>query len=391
MHAPFASRLRSEWKPLAALEGLRQEWDTLAGAAIEPNVFYEPDFLLPAMALFDPQAGAVIARNESGRLVGFFPVQVRGWRQGYAPALASTFMHPFGPLGKPLVAPGFEEGAIDTWLDHIAHDGGPHALLMPLLPDTGPFAGALDRVLARRELGVARYDRHVRAQLLPDAQRTTYLERAVGLKARKNLARKRRRLGELGMLSRSQAFSPAAMKEFFADFLTLEAAGWKGRMGTAAAQDSNIAGFMERVLCRLAKDNKAFGERLSIDGKPIAITFMLRSGGSVWAWKIAYDEAFAHYSPGVQIALDVTQTLLDDASVTQVDSCAGPDHPMIDHLWRERLALSDRLISLRPGRLASAAGRAGYAARHAAFTVLKGLRNRTRRPAFKRAPATTGE
>jgi CelD/BcsL family acetyltransferase involved in cellulose biosynthesis len=75
----------------------------------------------------------------------------------------------------------------------------------------------------------------------------------------------------------------------------------------------------------------------------------LRSGASAWGWKIAYDEDFARFSPGVQLLLDVTQGLLDDPGVVRADSCATADHPMIDHIWRERLALADRLVSVAPG------------------------------------------
>jgi hypothetical protein len=42
--------------------------------------------------------------------------------------------------------------------------------------------------------------------------------------------------------------------------------------------------------------------------------------------------------------------LLRDGAVVHADSCATPDHPMIDRVWRERLALADRLISLGPER-----------------------------------------
>ena len=47
----------------------------------------------------------------------------------------------------------------------------------------------------------------------------------------------------------------------------------------------------------------------------------------------------------MQFLLDVTQALLEDVSVARADSCATADHPMIDHIWRERLVLSDQLIS----------------------------------------------
>jgi hypothetical protein len=54
----------------------------------------------------------------------------------------------------------------------------------------------------------------------------------------------------------------------------------------------------------------------------------------------------------VQLTLDVTKQFLADEAVAQTDSCATADHPMIDHLWRDRLALTDLLIA--PGRAALA-------------------------------------
>jgi hypothetical protein len=53
----------------------------------------------------------------------------------------------------------------------------------------------------------------------------------------------------------------------------------------------------------------------------------------------------------VQLALDLTRDLLADASLAQADSCATAGHPMIDHLWAERLALTDMLIAPGPAAL----------------------------------------
>jgi hypothetical protein len=47
----------------------------------------------------------------------------------------------------------------------------------------------------------------------------------------------------------------------------------------------------------------------------------------------------------VQLTLDVTEQLLARPDVLRADSCATADHPMIDHLWRERLALADLMIA----------------------------------------------
>ena len=48
---------RVEWKPLSALDDVRDAWAGLVGRALEPNVFYDPAFALPAAPVFgDPGA-----------------------------------------------------------------------------------------------------------------------------------------------------------------------------------------------------------------------------------------------------------------------------------------------------------------------------------------------
>jgi hypothetical protein len=85
-----------------------------------------------------------------------------------------------------------------------------------------------------------------------------------------------------------------------------------------------------------------------LDGGAIAAAITLRSGDSAWFWKIAYDERFARYSPGVLLTLALTENLLDDVGMMRADSCATADHPMIDRIWRERLPLCDLMVALRP-------------------------------------------
>ena len=122
-------------------------------------------------------------------------------------------------------------------------------------------------------------------------------------------------------------------------YLALEADGWKGapEVPHAARRDPRVLQAPRRApgYARIAVVQNG--------GRAAAIT--LRSGTAAWFWKIAYDENFARCSPGVQISLDVTELLLADPAIAHADSCATAGHPMIDHLWRERLALSDLLIA----------------------------------------------
>ena len=115
-----------------------------------------------------------------------------------------------------------------------------------------------------------------------------------------------------------------------------------------------------------------------VDGRPIASTVTLRSGDAAWFWKIAYDEAFARYSPGVMLTIAVTEALVDDPGIARTDSCATADHPMIDRIWRERLTLSDRYVAVRAGA-PFGRGRRLEGARRAVIARLKKLRALLRR------------
>jgi GNAT acetyltransferase-like protein len=96
----------------------------------------------------------------------------------------------------------------------------------------------------------------------------------------------------------------------------------------------------------LAAEGKTRIDLMELESKPIAVAITLFSGGCAWFWKIAYDEDYAHFSPGVQLALDLTEDFGRDTEISLVDSCAIVGHPMIDHLWNERLAIVDWMMPL---------------------------------------------
>ena len=75
----------------------------------------------------------------------------------------------------------------------------------------------------------------------------------------------------------------------------------------------------------------------------------MATGGVEFLWKIAYREDVARYSPGVLLVLDITEAQGRSGRAATVDSCAVPDHPMIDRLWGGRIRLCDVAVALRPG------------------------------------------
>ncbi|MFT6673349.1 MAG: hypothetical protein ACJAVZ_004847, partial [Afipia broomeae] len=79
---------------------------------------------------------------------------------------------------------------------------------------------------------------------------------------------------------------------------------------------------------------------------PVASAIVLRHLDRAFYFKLGVDENFAKYSPGVQLTLELTRHMCADPSIAMVDSTAMPGHPMIDPIWRGRLAIGDVLIPL---------------------------------------------
>jgi CelD/BcsL family acetyltransferase involved in cellulose biosynthesis len=377
--APRRLTGRAEWKPLAALAELRGEWRELSRRALEPNVFYDPAFALAAAPVFGVGVGAVLvwSRAMPGRLIGLFPLRVER-RYGLISTITG-WTHPYAPLGVPLVDRNEADAAIGAFLDHVeAEHKLPKLLLLPLIARDGPFAAALARVLARHGGKAQGFGDHARALLAPGADRAGYLDH-VSHKKLKELRRQRRRLDEKGAVTFVSAHEPAGIAPALADYLMLEASGWKGRAGTAARQSAEVLHFIQGAIAALSAEDRVRIDRLTRGAMPLAAAVTLRAGDCAWFWKIAYDEDAARASPGVQLSVDLTQQLLADASLARVDSCATADHPMIDHLWRERLTLTDLLIA--PGRaslMQFRLARSLEALRRAAIAAAKRMRDRLR-------------
>ena len=129
----------------------------------------------------------------------------------------------------------------------------------------------------------------------------------------------------------------------------LEASGWKGQRGTALSQDDGDAAFVRRATSALAETGQCEIVTLRAGETPVAAAIVLRHQDRAFYFKLGVDERFAKFSPGVQLTLELTRYLCADPDIRLVDSTAAPGHPMIDPIWRGRLAIGDVLIPLRRG------------------------------------------
>jgi hypothetical protein len=125
----------------------------------------------------------------------------------------------------------------------------------------------------------------------------------------------------------------------------------------------------------LAAAGRARIDAIRVAGKPVAMLATFVAGETAYTWKIAYDEAFARYSPGAQLMLEAGRAILSGTEVRRIDSCATAGHPMVDHVWKDRLAVGTMVIGPPGGGALFAAGcaaaRAEIAARNAARRLIR--------------------
>jgi len=332
--------------PLAGVPA--RQWQALAARAAEPNGYYLPEWELAVNALSSGRqnADALCAWRNPSRLIGLLPV-ISMWRAYKIPLPALVSADPYGTLCTPLLDRELAEEAVTSLL-RKARRAGAHALILRATSLEGAAMQAITTVLNRAGLQPMVLQRHARAMLDATDDGDDVLREALGAKKLKELRRQRNRLAEHGVVSFDVARSASEVAAALETFLLLEAGGWKGQRGTALGQDEGDAAFIRRAAPALAKTGQCEIVTLRAGDTPVAAAVVLRHQDRAFYFKLGVDERFAKFSPGVQLTLDLTRHLCADPDISTVDSTAAPGHPMIDPIWRKRLAIGDVLIPLRP-------------------------------------------
>jgi CelD/BcsL family acetyltransferase involved in cellulose biosynthesis len=315
------------------------DWRALANEAAEPNAFGEAWFMAPALA--DLRRGRTVriteVRDVANRLLGVLPLAHSG-RYGRIPVQhVSNWTHYQCFMGTPLVRRGAER---PFWLATLGMlDGSDWAsgfLSVRGLLEGGPVHLGLQEAATSLGRPCPTVHRYERAALATGLSANAYLEANVRQKKRKELRRLANRLGEIGAVCFSTLEDEREISPWCDQFLTLEAAGWKGTRGSAFANDNGTAAFFRNVIAGAFFAGKLDFQRLDLDGRAIAMLVNFRTPPGSWSFKIAYDEDLARFSPGVLIELENLPRVIGDPDIDWMDSCAVEDHPMINSLWGER-------------------------------------------------------
>lgn len=325
-------------------------WSSLCARAVEPNAFYSPEWALAVTHHVpgDENIKALLAWDGPARnkLIGFLPV-TSTWRAMKLPMPVLVTWHGYAPLAVPLLD---KDRAVEAarGLLQAAKAAGAQALLFSVLTE-GPAAEAFNAALAQEGRKPKTLRAEARALLDATADADQLLQDALGSKKLKELRRQRNRLADDGELRFCVSVSPQQTEAALAEFMKLEAAGWKGERGTALGAKEGLSRFIKEAVRKLSAQDKFEVASLTRGADLIASGLIVRQGERAYFFKTAYDERLAKYSPGVQLALDLTRHFCADERVRSVDSTATADHPMINHIWKGRLTLGETLVPLRAG------------------------------------------
>ncbi len=357
---------------LITLENYIASWEDLAEAAIEPNVFYEPWMLTHALRAYGDNRRSIfvlVQAPDPARplgpplLCGLFPLEIKDYYSGISRRLPLKTLCLWRKpemtyLCAPLLRSGYAREALDAFFDWL-DEGSHNCSLMEFgfVTGEGPFHHLLVDYLNENLKFTYVTESFTRALFRPAADSELYIRSALHRARRKEYRRQERRLAETGRLEYTELEPGAELNSWIEEFLEFEANTWKGKGGRALACDETDRDYFVKIAREAFQRGKLMMLALRFNGRPIAYKLNFLSGAGSFAFKIAFDEEYGRYSPGVLLELENIRLLHERPQIKWMDSCADPDRFMINHLWTDRRAIQSIVVSTgKPqGELALAA------------------------------------
>lgn len=350
----------------AAFDRLAPEWDALLARGPVDLPFVRHAWIAAWLDAFAPAARLLVlaARDADGQAAGFAPLLVER-SQGVTRLVAPANDHScrvewaLGPDAS---------GAVAALWSHLRDALRWDVLLLRDLPRDGPTSTLLEPL--------ARADRHLTGRWT--SLDTPYLplggrprEEQVTAKFRANLRRRARRLEEQGAVAVERIEGGPALDAALDAFFALEAAGWKGKRGTAIGRDPRLVAFYRRIAHDAAARGALAARALTLDGRAVAFHLGLVHRGVYHLPKTAYDEALGTMSPGQLLHREVVAEC-EARGLAELDFL-GPDMPW-KRDWEPRHRPHDWLYVYRP----SLPGRALFTVKHRLKPLVKEALSRWR-------------
>jgi CelD/BcsL family acetyltransferase involved in cellulose biosynthesis len=309
-----------------------------------------------------PSELAVQVAFRDGKLAAALPLLVQSWR---GLRVARFIGGRQSNLADLLLAQG-EDVSLGAFLIGRASSEHDFAELFGLAADS-----RLARVAGPR----LQLFQRIEAPVLDLADDWDTLYRAkVSAKRRRDHARCRRQLQELGKVSFSLARTREEVEPALEEAFRVHALRWEGRPDRSGFVTPTGIRFHRAALGALADQDVVRLVTLSLDGRAIAFVLYFALTDRLYPYRLAFDPSFGRFSPGLVTLLE-TIAYAAREGVKRVEFLGGAE--------RYKLQLIDRFepLHLGVGLPNSAAGRAAVSARVAMLSLRERLK---RSPAARR-------
>src|SRR5579883_1868706 len=354
------------------LQVLEKAWNRLCReAGAEP--FLSPEWIGCYLRAFEPASEVLLIAVLAGeRMLAVLPLtRKRIWYRGIPLIELKGAANAHSVWFDILRAPGSEgERAVCLIWECLRNLPGWHVLEFPYVPEQGAapqlvrqpaeeqFRTLID---ACAECPVMHLQAGAEGELDPWGTTST--------RFRHELQRNERRLAEELRGQPKLLCSRRPEAHVLQRFYDLEAAGWKGRAGTAIQSSADTRRYY-RDLVQLAQENGHLRvHHLDLDGRMLAGCIGLRVGDSYYGLKMAYDESLRAYSPGQLILRGVIEDCAQGAVARIV--LGGK----LDAYKKKWTSHTEPLVTALAYRSALRS-RVAYVSRSRLFPALRGLLER---------------
>jgi CelD/BcsL family acetyltransferase involved in cellulose biosynthesis len=322
-------------------------WRRLAVAAIEPNPFYEPEYVLAQARALDAVGEVVLAVvADRDEWTACIPVRrIRSWHRIPIASVSTWRGSEALPslVGTPLLSA--PEAATPLVRSLVATAGSSFAALEWLVSD-GPAWESISRAIAQSGLRCIEFERFDRAFLTRRPQ-DDYFERSMKGKHRGVMRRRWKKLdAQLGgaPVVVDVTGDPAAVE----DLIEIEGASKLAAGGMVLKSDPAYEVFFREMCAGFAALGRLELHALRFGDQTLAMRCNLLADPGIFYFKVAYDEAFAQFSPGIRLEVESFHRFHDRAGAEWVDSCSDPNNETMNRLLPERRELVT-LVLVKPG------------------------------------------
>lgn len=317
------------------MRAVADAWRGLVARAIEPSVFAEPGFLLPAFQhLPEGRHVAVVCvwqgEPQDGALRGLLPTTTP--RFADPGRIARVWRPPFSFALPALIDGTCLEPALDAALAELGRQGV-ERVLFPRVPLQGPFAAALRTVSQRTGRRLERVEPGDRRAGLGQASPPAEPDRL------------RENLSAFGEVRIDRMREPRPVRDAVEEFLVLEASA---RGSAALIQDVGTATFVRTMTREMARTRRCRVDILRVGGKPAAAAIVLKGPGCVWLWNLVEDPSLAARAPGALLARDIARTRPKRTRLEFGDAGGLGGDPALRALGADRTACGDFVVAVRP-------------------------------------------